>query len=130
MSEIISITERILKAFKYYGCFVFEKQELGVVKDFVIKSELTGLVTIRKADPRYEDIYIMTSSLKGFEQECVSKIDELLSRGQIALDQYKRMRAELIEQCITSMEHERVKQIIEKIERYYQKFVKSSSPPS
>lgn len=130
MSEIKSMAERVLKALKYYRCFVFEKRELSTVKDFVVKSELTGLVTIKRADPKYEDLYIMTASLKGFEQECVSKIDELLSRGQIPLDQYKRMRAELVEQCITSMEHERVKQIIEKIEKYYQRISETSKPTS
>ncbi|QOR94139.1 hypothetical protein IMZ38_05760 [Thermosphaera chiliense] len=121
MSEALKIAERVLKAFKYYRCFVFEKHELPLVKDFVVKSELTGLVTIKKADPKYEDIYILTASLKGFEQDCISKVDELLSRGQIPLDQYKKMRSELVEQCITSMEHERIKEIVEKIEKYYQK---------
>ncbi|ADG90636.1 hypothetical protein [Thermosphaera aggregans] len=121
MSEALEITERVLKAFKYYRCFVFEKHELPTVKDFVVKSELTGLVIIKKVDPKYEDIYILTASIKGFEQECISKVDELLSRGQIPLDQYKKMRNELVEQCITSMEHERVKEIIGKIEKYYQK---------
>jgi len=53
------------------------------------------------------------------------KVDELLSRGQIPLDQYKKMRNELVEQCITSMEHERIKEIVEKIEKYYQKLSKA-----
>jgi len=121
MSEYVSLTERMIKAFKKYGCFVFESTELEKVRDLIVKSEISRLVEIKAVDERYPYIYIVTASTKGLDRECTSIVESMLAKGEISQLEYKRYRRELIEQCIVSLERERVKEIIAILESYLSK---------
>ncbi|WP_440059721.1 hypothetical protein ACSU1N_00760 [Thermogladius sp. 4427co] len=118
MPEVIELAERVLNAFKRYECFIFEAQELQSIRELVAKSELTGLVVVRRVDPRYEHLYILAPWSLDFEKECLSLVQNMLAEGRLSLNDYKRKRDSLIEQCIVSKERERVRVIIEKLENY------------
>ncbi|WP_434731132.1 hypothetical protein WLZ34_05970 [Thermogladius sp. KZ2Tp1] len=118
MPSILELAERVLKAFKHYEAFIFEASELAQVRELVAKSELTGLVVIRRVDPRYEDIYVMAPWSLDFEKDCLSKIQQLLAEGRLSPEEYKRKRLSLLEQCVNSMERERARLIIGKLENY------------
>jgi hypothetical protein len=118
MPSVVELAERVLTAFKHYECFIFEASELQSVRELIAKSELTGLVVVRRVDPRYEDIYIMAPWSLDFEKECLSKIQQLLADGRLSPDEYKRKRLSLVEQCVRSLEREKSRLIIERLEKY------------
>jgi len=118
MSELVILVERIIKAFKNFGCFFFESSELQRVRDVLVKAEVEKLVEVRPVDEKYPYIMAVIASRRGLEQECVSRVDSLLVKGSISQDEYKRYRKELIEQCIISLEKERVKEIVKILEDY------------
>ncbi len=117
-SNDLDLANRILKAFKRFECFVFEKDELEKVKKFIHSSGLYKLVLLRRADPRYEYIYILMPWSIDFEQICVSQVKKLLADGRINHEQYRKYYLLMIDQCIRHYERERVKEIISFLEKY------------
>ncbi|OYT37759.1 MAG: hypothetical protein B6U89_06885 [Desulfurococcales archaeon ex4484_58] len=118
MSEKIDLAKRILNAFKHFECFVFESSELKKVKEVLNDTGLNKLVVMKKADPRYDHIYILLPWNIEFEQECVSKVKELLASRRINNDYYKKNYLLLIDQCVKHHIKERVKEIINVLQRY------------
>ncbi|MEM0246745.1 MAG: hypothetical protein QXH02_00385 [Desulfurococcaceae archaeon] len=115
------MAENMIKAFKRFGCFVFEAKELERVKDLVVKAEISKHVEVRLVDERYPHIYAVVVSRKNIDKECLSRIESMLSRGELPHNEYKRYKRELLEQCILSMEKERVKEVISVLEKYVAK---------
>jgi len=117
-SQDIDLAKRILEAFKHFDCFVFEKDELENVRDFINRSGLNKLVLLRKADPRYEQIYILLPWSLDFEQICISRVKQILAEGGVNQDKYKKDYLLMIDQCINHLERERVREIIKFLESY------------
>lgn len=126
MSDIVVLAERMVKAFSRYNCFIFEENELEKVRDLVIAAELKGLVEVKQVDPRYPYIYIATPWTRSLEKDCVSRVNIMLTEGRLTQEEYKKYRANLIEQCIVSGEVEASKRIVEALTRHINK-LKSSS---
>jgi hypothetical protein len=118
VSELVALVERMIKAFRSFGYFFFEDRELQRVRDVLVKAEIDKLVEVRPVDEKYPYIVAVTASRRNLEHECVSRVDSLLAKGSISQDEYKRYRRELIEQCIISLEKERVKEIVKMLENY------------
>jgi len=118
VSEYVALAKNMIKAFKKFGCFIFESKDLEKVRDLVVKAEVDKVVEIRLVDERYPYIYIVSASRRGVERECISIIEAMLSRGELAQNEYKRYKRELLEQCIVSMEKERVKEVVSMLEKY------------
>ena len=121
MSEdqgVLGMAKRMLKAFKNFECFVFEKEELELVKKTLIETKIRNLVRIRKADPKYEHIYVIVPWSKEFENMCLAKVKELLAHGRIDRDTYNKRYNELVLQCIRHYERERTKEIINILQKY------------
>lgn len=118
MSEHASLAERVVKALRRFGCFIFESKDLEKVKDLVVKAEIDKLVEIRPVDERYPYVYAVVASRKGIDRECISRIEAMLSKGELTQNEYKLYKRELLEQCIISMEKEKIKEIIAALERY------------
>jgi hypothetical protein len=118
VSELVALVERMIKAFRSFGYFFFEDRELQRVRDVLVKAEIDKLVEVKPVDEKYPYIVAVTASRRNLEHECVSRVDSLLAKGSISQDEYKRYRRELIEQCIISLEKERVKEIVKMLENY------------
>lgn len=116
--ELLELAKRVLEAFKHYECFVFEKNELKLVKKLVNETDLQKHVVIRKADPRYEHIYIMLPWRIEFESECINYVKKLLAEGKVNHNYYKQNKIIMILQCIKHKEREEVKEIIKILETY------------
>ncbi len=116
--ELYRLAERVLNAFKHYECFVFEREELDLVKKLVNEAGLKKHVVIRRADPRYEYIYIMLPWRIEFENECVAYVKKLVAEGKINHNYYKKNKNIMISQCIKHKEREKVKEIINILENY------------
>jgi hypothetical protein len=127
VSELVALVERMIKAFRNLGCFFFESTELQRVRDVLVKAEMEKLVEVRPVDEKYPYIMAVVASRRGLEQECTSRVESLLARGSISQDEYKRYKRELVEQCITSMEKERVKEIVKILEEYLAR-IKQAGP--
>jgi hypothetical protein len=108
----------MIKAFRNFNCFFFEDKELERVRDVIVKAEIDKLVEVRPVDEKYPYILAVIASHRGLEQECVSIVDSLLAKGSISQEEYKKYRRELVEQCIISLEKERVKEVISMLEKY------------
>jgi hypothetical protein len=121
VSELVALVERMIKAFRSFGYFFFEDRELQRVRDVLVKAEIDKLVEVKPVDEKYPYIVAVTASRRNLEHECVSRVDSLLAKGSISQDEYKRYRRELIEQCIISLEKERVKEIVKMLENYLAK---------
>lgn len=121
MSEYITLAENVAKAFKKFGCYVFEAKDLERVKDLVVKAEISKYVEVKPVDERYPHIFAVVVSQKGIDRECLSRVEAMLSRGEISQNDYKRYKRELLEQCIVSMEKERIKEIVNMLEKYVSK---------
>jgi hypothetical protein len=121
VSELVALVERMIKAFRSFGYFFFEDKELQRVRDVLVKAEIDKLVEVKPVDEKYPYIVAVTASRRNLEHECVSRVDSLLAKGSISQDEYKRYRRELIEQCIISLEKERVKEIVKMLENYLNK---------
>jgi hypothetical protein len=118
MSGYVELAERIIKALKKYGCFIFESTELEKVRDLAVKSEILKLVEIRPVDEKYPYVFAMVAAKRGIDRECTSIVESMISRGEISQNEYKRYKKELLEQCLVSMERERIKEVISTLEDY------------
>lgn len=118
MDELKKLASRMVKALRNFECYVFEKEELKNVYEVVKASGIKSLVTIKKADPRYEYIYILVPWSRDFENECKAIVDKALSEGRISRESYKKEYATMIAQCVKHKERERIKDIIAKLEQY------------
>jgi len=127
VSDVLSLAERVMKAFSKYNCFIFEEKELQAVRDLMTAAELKGLVEIKQVDPRYPGIYIATVWTRSIERECLSRVDILLSEGRLSENEYKKYRAELVEQCILSMERELSRKIVDVLSGYISRLRSSIS---
>ncbi len=116
--KLIELAKRMLNAFKHYECFVFEKEELENVKRVARESGIYKYAVLRKADPRYEYIYIILPWRMEIEQECVSRVQEALANRRINEETYKKYRAVMISQCIKHFERERTRVIVKLLEEY------------
>ncbi|MEM1642273.1 MAG: hypothetical protein QW123_02485 [Desulfurococcaceae archaeon] len=121
MSELVSLVERVIMAFKKIECFIFEIHELEKVRDLVIKSGIEKYVEIRPVDERYPYIMALVPSRRGLDRDCIALLERMLSQGEISQDEYKKYKIELLEQCILSLETERAKEIVRILEDYYRK---------
>ncbi|MEM0004176.1 MAG: hypothetical protein QXE10_05610 [Desulfurococcaceae archaeon] len=88
------------------------------VKDLIIKAEISKLVELKPVDERYPYVFALVASRKGIDKECVARVESMLAKGELTQNDYKRYRRELLEQCIMSLEKERIKEIITAIENY------------
>ncbi len=121
MSEEEKITEyieRMIKALKHFDCYVFEKEDLEIVSKIAELAGIRKMVTIRRADPRYEYIYVLAPRNIDLEDECRLKARQLLAEGKIDRLQYKKYFDYFVVQCIRHKERERVKEIISRLEHY------------
>ncbi|MEM0325428.1 MAG: hypothetical protein QW733_00105 [Desulfurococcaceae archaeon] len=121
MSELVSLVERVIMAFKKIECFIFEIHELEKVRDLVIKSGIEKYIEIRPVDERYPYIMALVPSRRGLDRDCIALLERMLSQGEISQDEYKKYKIELLEQCILSLETERAKEIVRILEDYYRK---------
>ncbi len=117
-SEEKKLVSRMINAFQHFECFVFEKEELENVKNVLVKTGIRNLVVVKRADPRYEYIYMVVPWNREFETMCISKVKKLLAEGSIDRETYSRRYSELVLQCIRHYERERIKEIIEKLKKY------------
>lgn len=92
----------------------------------VIKSEIAKLVELKPVDERYPYVFAMVASRKGIDKECMGMVESMLARGEISQNEFKRYKRELLDQCIMSLEKERVKEIVSAIENYLLKIRPSS----
>lgn len=118
MSEELQLIRRIINGFKHYGCFIFEKKEFELVKKVVKNSNIDKLLTVRKADPRYDHVYVLIPWELEFHQECESRIRKMLVEGGINRDLFKKNYPILLEQCVRFFERERIREIIRILEEY------------
>lgn len=121
MSELLALAERVVRAFKRIGCFIFEAPELERVRDLVVKAGIEKYVDVKPVDERYPYIFAVAPSRRGLDKECISRIEAMLSKGELSQDEYKRYKTELLEQCIHSLESERAKKVVEVLEEYINK---------
>ena len=126
-SELLELAKRVLNAFKHYECFVFEKSELDKVKKLLEDAGLRKHVVVRRADPRYEEIYIILPWQQTFETECVNYVTKLVAEGKVNKNYYKKNRNLMILQCIKHMEREKVKEIISLLENYIERGASSGA---
>ncbi|MEZ0394557.1 MAG: hypothetical protein ABWK00_05915 [Desulfurococcaceae archaeon] len=119
--ELADLAGRVLKALEHYECFIFERAELERVRELVAKAELAELVSIRRVDPRYEDIMVLAPRTRDLEAQCVSWVQQLLAQGSIGPEEYKRDRLRLLEQCVRSRERERVRELMDKLRKYLER---------
>ncbi len=116
--EIIDMAKRMIKAFKNIQCFVFERDEIHVVRKVIDEVGLSRLVRIGRADKRYPYIYIVKPNLNPFMKECSDKAEKTILEGRVREEYKKQFRIEYIRQCLNHYEHERVKEIIGLLEKY------------
>ncbi len=116
--KIREYIERMIKALKHFDCYVFEKEDLDIVRQIVDLAGIRKIATIRKADPRYEYIYVLVPRSIDLEDECRLKARQLLAEGKIDRLQYKKYFDYFVVQCIRHKERERVKEIISRLEHY------------
>lgn len=121
MSEYVILAKNMIKAFRKFGCFVFEASDLEKVKDLIVKAEISKYVDVKLVDERYPYIYAVVASRRGIDKECLSVIESMLSKGELSQNDYKRYKRELLEQCVLSTEKERVKEVIAVLEKYIAK---------
>ena len=129
VSELLALADRMLKAFRKIECFVFEASELEKVRDLVVKAGIDKYVEIRPVDERYPYIFAVVPARRGLDRECVTRIESMLSRGELSHNEYKKYKTELIEQCIISLEAERAKKVASELESYISK-LKAGREPS
>ncbi len=110
--------ERMIKALKHFDCYVFEKEDIEIVNKIAELTRIKKIATIRKADPRYEYIYVLAPRSIDLEDECRLKARRLLAEGKIDRLQYKKYFDYFVVQCIRHKERERVKEIISRLEHY------------
>ena len=125
MSEFLSLAERVLKAYRKYGCYIFEAKELDTIREFIAKTGISKYVEVKSIDERYPYIYVVIPLKRGIERECIVQIESMLSRGMMTPNEYKKYKKELVEQCVVSMEKELVKKIINILEEYILGLTKS-----
>ncbi|MEM4482108.1 MAG: hypothetical protein QXK88_00995 [Desulfurococcaceae archaeon] len=118
MNELLSLSEKVIKALRKFGCYIFESRELEKVRDLAIKAEINKFVEIKPVDERYPHIFAMIVARRGIERECIARVESMLSRGELSQSEYKRYKRELLEQCIVSLEKERVKEVIAALEKH------------
>ncbi len=116
--SVIGIARRMLKAFRHVGCFIFERDELIIVKNTIKELNLYKHVRLGLADPKYPLIYIVRPNISECIEECQRKADEYILSGKVVDHLKKHFRTEYIRQCINHCEHEKVKEIISIIEKY------------
>ncbi|RLG81384.1 MAG: hypothetical protein DRO13_01340 [Thermoprotei archaeon] len=117
-SELLELAKRMLNAFKHFECFIFEKRELEAVKKLLRETGLNRHLLLRRADPRYEHIYVLLPWRIEFEQECLASVKRLLAEGRVDQDYYKKNYKLLITQCIKHFEREKVKEVISILRDY------------
>ncbi len=118
VNDIVEIVKRMVKAFKNIQCFIFERDELLVVRKAVDETGVSRLVKLERADKRYPYIYILRPNIDQFMRECSDKADKAILKGRVKEDVQKQFRVEFIRQCLNHYEHERVKEIISLFEKY------------
>ncbi len=106
------LLERMIKAFKHYNCFIYEKEEHDKVRKLLGKTGLMGKVWIGYVDPRYPHIYIVKPKFHDLERECLMEIENLFHKGSIRKEDYAKMKDEMIKQCINHYTYERSREII------------------
>lgn len=121
MQTNVEIAKRLINAFKHYGCFIFEKEELELIRSFVKETGLNNLLVLKKADPRYDQLYILLPWSIEFHQDCVSKVHKLLAEGSIDRNSFKKNYVIMVEQCIRHYVRERIKEVINRLESYIAK---------
>ena len=124
--KTIELANRMKQAFKHVQCFVFEREELEDVRNALREIGIQGLVRLRHADPRYPLIYIVEANLRDCELDCQSKAIKAIVEGRVREELKKQFQVEFIRQCLNFCEHERVKEIISRIEKFL-KEMKSES---
>jgi len=117
-NDIVSIAERMLKAFKHVQCFVFEKDELQSIRNTIRKIGLYKHVRVRLVDPKYPLIYIVKPNITECIEECRRKAEEYILTGRVRDELKKHFRIEYISQCRNYCEHEKVKEIIEILKKF------------
>jgi len=117
-SGYVELAKRMINAFKHFQCFVFEREEFEPVKKLINDLGLNKHVVIRKADPRYDYIYIVIPNYIDIESECVNYVDKLLAEGKINHNMYKKNKEVLIRQCMNHKGLERIKEVINILEQY------------
>lgn len=116
--NVVSIAERMLKAFKHVQCFIFEKDELQIIRNAIKKIGLYKHVCVRLIDPKYPLIYIVKPNITECTEECRRKADEYILSGKVRDELKKHFRIEYIRQCMNHCEHEKVKEIIEILKNF------------
>lgn len=116
--NVVSIAERMLKAFKHVQCFIFEKDELQIIRNAIKKIGLYKHVRVRLIDPKYPLIYIVKPNITECTEECRRKADEYILSGKVRDELKKHFRIEYIRQCMNHCEHEKVKEIIEILKNF------------
>ncbi len=112
-----TLLKRILNGFKHFGCFIYEADEHQKVMNVLKKIKIDNYLKITLADPRYPYIYLIKPKDVDLERDCIVKIDKLFREGRLSEDDYKARRDELIRQCINHYLYERLKEIMNIIEK-------------
>lgn len=116
--EITELAKRMRKAFSNVQCFVFEKQELQNVRKAINIIGLKGLVVVRLADPRYQQLYIVEPDIRDCEKDCESKALKKIAEGGVREDLKKYFLTSFMRQCIDFCIHEKTKSILAIIDKY------------
>ncbi len=116
--EIIEMAKRMRQAFSNVQCFVFEKQELQLVKKTINAIGLRGLVRLRLADPKYPYLYIVEPDIRDCEKDCESKALKKIANGEVREELKKYFLTSFIRQCINYCIHEKTKSILSIIDKF------------
>ncbi|RLG84058.1 MAG: hypothetical protein DRO40_02515 [Thermoprotei archaeon] len=116
--DVIGMAKRMKQAFKHVQCFVVEKQELQLAKKAINEIGLFGLVRVRLADPKYPLLYVIEPDLRDCEKDCEKKALKAIAEGRVKEELKKQFLVDFIRQCLNFCEHERVKEILSRIEEY------------
>lgn len=128
MQTNVELAKRLINAFRHYGCFIFESDELEFVKNFVKESGLNNLLILRRVDPRYERLYILLPWSIEFHQDCVSRVHKLLAEGSIDRNSFKKNYVVMVEQCIRHYIRERIKEVINRLEDFLRRVGEVAEP--
>lgn len=121
--EVVETAKRMRKAFSNIQCFVFEKQELEVVRKTINTIGLRGLVRLRLADPKYPHLYIVEPDTRDCEKDCESKALKKIANGEVREELKKYFLSSFIRQCINYCIHEKTKSILSIIDKFLGKSI-------
>lgn len=115
------LVERMIKAFKNIGCFIYERDLEERVRDIVSKTGLGRLVSIDYVEPRYPHIRIVAPNTRECGTRCLNEAEKLIAEGRVVRDLAGAFMIEYTAQCIRECEREKIKKILAVLTTYLER---------